>query len=61
MKINFKQCWLIITAISIKRTVTSELNSWNTKKETMTYNDGNLGPGLEQAQKCGGLNHSLRS
>ena len=37
-----------------KWTITSHLKSLNTKK-TMTYDIGNLGRGLGQAQKCGGL------
>ena len=30
----------------------SHLNSLEIKKKTMTYDIGNLGPGLGQAQKC---------
>ena len=36
-----------------KWSITSHLHSLNTKKKTMTYDVGNAGPGLEQAQKCG--------
>jgi hypothetical protein len=44
-----------IPPISAKRTITSHLNSWNTKK-IMTSDVGNTGPGLGQAQICGGVN-----
>jgi hypothetical protein len=37
-----------------KRTITSHLNSLNTKK-TMKYDVGNPGPGLGHAQKYGGV------
>jgi hypothetical protein len=35
-----------------KQTTTSHFKSLNTKKN-MTYADGNPGPGLGRAQKCG--------
>jgi hypothetical protein len=38
---------------STKRTINSHLNSLNI--ETMTYDIGNLGSGLGQEQKCGGI------
>jgi hypothetical protein len=38
--------------ISTKRRITSHLNPLNIKKTT-TYDFGNSGPGLGQAQKCG--------
>ena len=41
------------TNIKKKQTITSHLNSLNIKKKTMTYDVGNPGPGLGQAQKCG--------
>ena len=40
------------TNISTKRTITSHINSLNTKKTT-TYDVGNPGSGLEQIQKYG--------
>ena len=43
---------LTISPISTKQTINSHLNLLNTKK-TMTYDVGNPGPGLGQAQKCG--------
>jgi hypothetical protein len=43
-----------------KQTINSHLNSLNTKK-TMTYDIGNLGPGLGQTQRCGGLNWLMGS
>ena len=54
MKRKFKQWWLTIPTISPKWTITSHLNSLNTKK-TITYDVVNPGSGLEQAQKCGGV------
>jgi len=36
----------------MKRTIASQLKSLNIKK-TKTYDIGNPGPALEQAQKCG--------
>jgi hypothetical protein len=44
--------WSTIPLISTKRTITGHLNLLNTKKTT-TYDVGNPGPGLGQAQKCG--------
>ena len=41
-----------ISPISTKLTITSHLNSLNTKKTT-TYNIENSSPGLGQAQHCG--------
>jgi hypothetical protein len=52
MKRKFKQWWLTIPTISTKWTITSHLNSLNTKK-TMAYDVVNPGPGLGQAQKGG--------
>ena len=49
-----------IPPILTKQTITSQLNSLNTKK-TVTYDIGNPGPGLGQAQKCGKGIQSLRS
>ena len=49
---KFKQQWSTISPISTKQTITSPLKSLNIKK-SMTYNIGNPGPGLGQAQKCG--------
>jgi len=43
---------MINNSTNIKQTITSHLHSLNTKK-TMTYDIGNPGPGLGQAQKCG--------
>ena len=41
-------------SISTERTITSHLNSLNTKiRKTMTYDIGNTGLGYGQAQKCG--------
>jgi len=48
---EIKQWWSTIPPISAKQTITSHLDSLNTKK-TMTYDIGNLGSGLGQAQKC---------
>jgi len=53
MKRRFKQWRLTIPSILTKRTTTSHLDSLNTKK-TMKYDIGNPGPGLGQAQTCGG-------
>jgi len=53
MKRKFKQWWATILPLSTKRTNTSDLNSMNTKIKTMTYDIGNPGHGLVQAQKCG--------
>ena len=50
MKRKFKQWWSIIPQIS----TTSDLKSLNTKKVT-TYDIRHPGPGLRQAQKCGGV------
>jgi hypothetical protein len=55
MKRKCNQWWLIITTMSTKRTITSHLKSLNIKN-TVTYHVGNPGPGLWQAQRCGGLN-----
>jgi len=43
-----------IPSISTKRTIASHFNSLNTKKNT-TYDVGNQGFGLGQAEKCGGV------
>ena len=48
---EIKQWWSTIPPISTKQTITSHLDSLNTK-QTMTYDIGNLGSGLGQAQKC---------
>ena len=40
---------------NMKRTYTSQLNLLNTKMRNTAYDVGNPGPGLEQAQKCGGV------
>ena len=41
---------------TVKQTITSHLKSLNIKKKkTMTYDIGNSGPDLGQAQKCGGV------
>ena len=47
---------LSIPPISTKRTITSNLNCtrW-TQENTTTYDFGNPGPGLGQAQECGGV------
>ena len=50
----FKQFWSTIPPISTKQTATSHLKSLNIKK-TSTYDVGNLGLGLGQAHKCGGV------
>ena len=52
MKSKYKQQLLTISPISTKQTINSHLILLNTKK-TMTYDVGNPGPGLGQAQKCG--------
>ena len=52
MKSKYKQRLLTISPISTKQTINSHLILLNTKK-TMTYDVGNPGPGLGQAQKCG--------
>lgn len=39
--------------ILAKGTITSHLNSMNTKNKTMTYDIGYTVPGLERAQKYG--------
>jgi hypothetical protein len=41
-----------ISPITTNYHLSSQLNSMNTKKTT-TYDVGNPGPGLGQAQKCG--------
>jgi len=54
MKRKFKQ-WVSITSpVSTARTITSDLHSLNTAKTT-TYDVGDPGSGLEQAQTCGGV------
>ena len=45
--------------ISTKCTITSHLNSLNIKKNPATDGVGNPVPGLEQAQKCGGVMHTI--
>ena len=52
MKRKLKQWWSTILLISTKQTITSHINSLNTKK-TMTYDVGYPGSGLGQAQKYG--------
>jgi hypothetical protein len=49
---TFNQWWITIPTISTKRTITSHLNSLN-RKNTTSYDIGNPGPGLGQAQICG--------
>ena len=51
MKRKYKQWWSTIQPISRKQTFTSHLYSQNTKNTT--YDVGNQGPGLGQAQTCG--------
>jgi hypothetical protein len=53
--LNYER-WLSIPSISTKRTITSHLN-WThwTEIKTTTYDVGNPGPGLGQAQKCSGV------
>ena len=51
MKRMYKQWWSTIPLISTKWIITSHLNHWI--KKTTTYNMGNPGPDLGQAQKCG--------
>ena len=47
---------LSIPPISTKRTITSNLNCTHwTQEKTTTYDFGNPGPGLGQAQECGGV------
>jgi hypothetical protein len=45
-----------VPVTSTKRTITYPLKSLNIKKTT-TYDIGNPGPDLGQAQKCGGFKH----
>ena len=52
MKRKFKQEWLIIPPIPIKRIVAYLLKSLNIEKTT-TYGIGNRGPSLGQGVKCG--------
>jgi hypothetical protein len=54
IKRKIKEWWSIIPSVSTKWTTTSHLKSLNIKKTT-TYDAGNPGPGLGQAQKCGGV------
>jgi hypothetical protein len=56
-KESFKQWWLSIPPISTKQTISYHLNWLTEHKKTMTttYYIGNPGPGLVQAQKCGGV------
>ena len=51
MKRMYKQWWSTIPLISTKWIITSHLNHWI--KKTTTYDMGNPGPDLGQAQKCG--------
>jgi len=56
---NFSNCddQMVINSTNTNKTystTTSHLNSLNTQKTT-TYDVGNPGPGLGQAQKCGGI------
>ena len=50
-KKKVKLWWSTISPISTKQTITSHLNSLNTRK-TMAYDVGNLGHGLGLTQKC---------
>ena len=52
MKRKFKQSWSTIPPISTKQTITSQLNSLSTKKNTARCNI-NPDPCLGQAQKYG--------
>jgi hypothetical protein len=53
VKGKFKQWWSTIPPISIKQTTTtSHFNSFNTKRNTITLDDGIRDHGLVQAQKC---------
>ena len=54
MKRKFKQWRSTILPTSTNQTITSDIKSLNIKK-TMIYDGGNPGPGLRQAQKCGGV------
>jgi hypothetical protein len=53
MKGKFKHWWSSIPPISTKQTITSHLNwtHWTQKKDHNTYDIGNPGPGLGQAQQ----------
>ena len=57
MKIINRQWWSSIPPISTKRTITSHLNwtRWTQKKHPNAYYFGHSGPGLGQAQRCGGV------
>ena len=48
-----------ISIMSPNLPITSHLNFLN-RKETTTYDVGNLGPGLGQAHKCGGVKPANR-
>ena len=53
---KFKQLWSRIPSISTKRTITSHLELTEHKKMgTTTYDVGNAGPDLGQAQHFGGI------
>ena len=60
MKRKFRKWWSTILPISTKQTITSHLNSLNTKKKRgiTTYDIGNPDPGLGHTQKCGGVKPS---
>ena len=45
---------MVNNSININKT-NNHLKPLNTKKKTTTYSIGNPGPGLGQAQKCGGV------
>ena len=53
IKRKFKQWWSTIPPIWKKRPITSHLEDI---KKNMTYDFGNPGPDLRQAQKCGRVN-----
>ena len=57
MKKKFKEWQLTIPQISTKWTTTSfSLTHRTQKRGTKTYDIGNPGSGLKQAQKCGAFN-----
>ena len=52
IKRKFKQWWSTILPISTKHISSQSMSI----KQTMTYDVGNRGLGLGQAQQCGGVN-----